>query len=1015
MRRLRVWIAEAVLIGVVVAGQAPTAHADPAAMPTGERASVVKLAAGRSTACLVAGSRVYCWGNGNDGRIGTPSSPAVTSPRLVVGAPTDLEAVTVGKDHGCVLRTGGAVFCFGRNLSKQLGSTDTSATTNEISSPNDFTQIAAGDDFTCGISTSGGVMCWGLNSGGMLGGVLGADKAVTANSATPLAINMGDDTAVALAAGSSHVCALLASTKVKCWGDNAVGQLGDGYGNNVNDSASTPGIMGRVPHYVLTSGGDQGVTANHLSGVVALSAGISHTCAVLSSGEGHCWGAGATGQLAHGSVTGVRTNPVAVRTEAATPEVLTDLKGVFAGEGNTCFVRTSGVVACAGNNTYGQLGNATGSASYAYGPVNVVSTQPGMNNVVSVAGGVEFNCALTSTGRAYCWGRGTSGQIGNGATDSKDVPTAISGAASQTISAVVPTTKSINDSSFTVSGTATGGGEVVFSSLTTSVCTVSGTTVTLVNVGTCSVRASAGPVGIYVAAADVDSSLTITAAAPTASTGAVSDLTTTTATLAAVVSAKGMATSTSFEYGTSETLASGATTVAATAVSGVTGVNVTVALSALAPGATYFYRIVATSDLGTSRGEIVSFSTKGAKPTVTTGTASTEASAASLSAEVNANEVDALVSFEYGTDASLATAQTIAVTDVVTGATAKAVSVSVTPLSPGTTYHYRVVATNAVGTSKGEIKSFTTKGAKPVVSTGTASRSASGWTLNGKMNAKDLETTFRFEYGTDAKLAGAQQTAVKTQAGSDDVDVSVAISSLAENTTYYYRIVATNAVGVANGEIRSFTTTRPEGVSINDGEEFTSSENVVVSVVGPATAVKAILSNDGGFKISETFDLVNNSAEIKWKLQSSREGTFTKIVYVKYVSRFGSQSQAESDDIILDTSKPVMAAATATAAAPTGSAVQVARVGLTAKKAAGGVRLSLRGSDTISGIGTIEVRSAANKPAATMTVSRVAGKADGKPRAASQTVTLKTTAKRLQVRVIDRAGNASAWRIVLVR
>ena len=160
---------------------------------------------------------------------------------------------------------------------------------------------------------------------------------------------------------------------------------------------------------------------------------------------------------------------------------------------------------------------------------------------------------------------------------------------------------------------------------------------------------------------------------------------------------------------------------------------------------------------------------------------------------------------------------------------------------------------------------------------------------------------------------------------------------------------------------------------------------------------------------------MNNSADISWTLQSSKEGTFTKIVYVKYVSRFGSQSTPYTDDIILDTTKPVMAAATATAAAPTGSAVQVARIGASSKKASGGVRLSLRGSDTISGIGTIEVRSAANKPATTVKVSRVAGKADGKPRAASQTVTLKTTAKRLQVRVIDRAGNASAWRTIVVK
>ena len=206
---------------------------------------------------------------------------------------------------------------------------------------------------------------------------------------------------------------------------------------------------------------------------------------------------------------------------------------------------------------------------------------------------------------------------------------------------------------------------------------------------------------------------------------------------------------------------------------------------------------------------------------------------------------------------------------------------------------------------------------------------------------------------TDPKLVGALTTPAVTRSGTTEEDLSAIVTSLSENTTYYYRIKASNAVGTADGDIKTFATTRPEGVSINDGDEFTASQSVMVSVVGPSTAVKAVLSNDGGFKISETFDLVNNSAEIPWTLQSSREGTFTKIVYVKYVSRFGSTSTPYTDDIILDTTKPAMSTATAAASTPASDAVQVAAVRAAAK---GGVRLIVRGSDTISGIGSVEVR-----------------------------------------------------------
>ena len=69
----------------------------------------------------------------------------------------------------------------------------------------------------------------------------------------------------------------------------------------------------------------------------------------------------------------------------------------------------------------------------------------------------------------------------------------------------------------------------------------------------------------------------------------------------------------------------------------------------------------------------------------------------------------------------------------------------------------------------------------------------------------------------------------------------------------------------------------------------------------------------------------------------------------------------------------------------------------------------------MSGIGIIEVRSSASKPAVQVKIANVAGKADGKPRPTSQTVSLKTTAKRLLIRVIDRAGNASAWRTITVK
>jgi len=505
---------------------------------------------------------------------------------------------------------------------------------------------------------------------------------------------------------------------------------------------------------------------------------------------------------------------------------------------------------------------------------------------------------------------------------------------------------------------------------------------------------------------------------PTVTTGTAS-AETTTATLNAEVNANGADTTVTFAYGTSSTLATSQSAAVSAAVTGATAKAATAGLTGLTPGTTYYYRVAATNSLGSATGEIKSFTTKGLKPLATTGSATAEVTTATLSGEVTANELDTTVRFEYGLSSTLATSESVAVAAAVTGATAKAVSASVSKLSPGKTYYWRVAATNAIGAAAGDIKSFTTKGSKPTVSTVSATRGTSGMTLNGKVNANNLDTSIRFEYGTDANLVGATQTVAKTQTGATEEDVSAAVSGLTENTTYYYRIVASNELGTATGETKSFTTVGPEGVSINDGDEFTSSAKVVISVVGPPNAARILVSNDGGFKTSTTFDLVNGSADVPWSLVVSRDGTFTKTVYVRFLSRFNSKvTDDKQDDIILDTTKPRLDSVSATPSAATPSAVTVSAIRAKAKApAAAGVKLSVRAIDTISGAVAVEVRSAANKPAIRVPLGKAPSKVKtvGLPRQTIATVTLRSSARALQIRAVDGAGNMSAWVRVTVK
>jgi hypothetical protein len=379
---------------------------------------------------------------------------------------------------------------------------------------------------------------------------------------------------------------------------------------------------------------------------------------------------------------------------------------------------------------------------------------------------------------------------------------------------------------------------------------------------------------------------------------------------------------------------------------------------------------------------------------------------ATLNATVNARFITSAMSIEYATSATLAGSTMVSGT-AVTGSTDTARGIAVTGLAAGTTYYFRASATNSAGTTTAsEIKSFTTLGGKPSATTAVASGiSANKATLNASVNANGVSTTVKYRVGKSADLTG-DVTVYEGRTITDfaDESVPVSISSLVEMVTYYYRVEATNSFGTATGEIKSFTTARPVGVTINSAAEFTNKKTVVLSVTGASGSVSAIVSNDGGFGSSETFTLVDGSAEINWTLVSSRDERLPKQVYVKFVSRFGTQSSNYQDDIILDTTAPVLSTATAVATTAPASAVSVASVRAKKKN---GAKITVKAVDANSGIGSVEMRSGASKKATSIKYAN--------PKAKSQTLTVNTKAKTLQVRVIDRAGNPSPWKTVRVR
>ena len=221
---------------------------------------------------------------------------------------------------------------------------------------------------------------------------------------------------IALTAGASHTCALLREGLVRCWGDNSKGQLG--LGTAANLSGQPPYKNGLVP---------LGAAA------VALTAGDSHTCALMADQSVRCWGANADGQLGLGNTDTIGDDEVPDATHAAVP-LGAKATAVAAGGNDTCAILRDGSLRCWGLNDYGQLGlgntNTIGDDELPSAAVAEVSLG---DTAAAVAAGGDHTCAILGmpslgSSSVRCWGRNNVGQLGLGTTTEigdDELPTAV--------------------------------------------------------------------------------------------------------------------------------------------------------------------------------------------------------------------------------------------------------------------------------------------------------------------------------------------------------------------------------------------------------------------------------------------------------------------------------------------------------------------------------------------------------------------------------------------------------------
>ncbi len=369
------------------------------------------LAVGAEHACGITGrGEVYCWGTSFRGELGPASGMQDCSARFgpgVLCSPIPIRSsslhpveIVAGDMHTCALVADGTAYCWGANFYGQAGTGSLSdePVPTTVAGGHTFAHLVAGRMHTCGVTTSRAAYCWGWDWTGALGaGDVSAERCVFFSSdpcsRTPRLVVGGHEWAQ-LAANDRATCGLTTLGELYCWGLDVGGNDGQycQTPDNLTGCTRTPILIPSAKAYKATSIGDV------------------HHCQQALDGTLECWGANYWGMFGDGTVN---SSPTAVT--AAGGATYASFVALRTG---TCALTSDGQAQCWGRGGDGAVGN--GALQDALSPADV---RGGHRFLALAASGVsDFVCGMTDPGRAYCWGLGAYGQLGNNAFLSASEP-----------------------------------------------------------------------------------------------------------------------------------------------------------------------------------------------------------------------------------------------------------------------------------------------------------------------------------------------------------------------------------------------------------------------------------------------------------------------------------------------------------------------------------------------------------------------------------------------------------------
>ena len=400
--------------------------------------AVIVTAGDSHTCSLLDDGSVKCWGDNSIGALGlgdtsargdAPNEMGDNLPEVDLGTGRTAKYVTAGHySQTCAILDDDSVKCWGTSGNGQLGlggTSDRGGDPNEmgdnlptvnLGTGHTAKSVTVGSYHTCALLDNDSVKCWGWNPFGQLGLGDTSDRGGDPNEMGDNlpAVNLGTGhTAKSVTAGGVHTCAILDDDSVRCWGLNDIGQLG--LDDTYNRRNAAGGMSANLPEVDLGTGH----TAK------SVTAGSSHTCALLNDDSVKCWGLNNNGQLGLGDTSNRGAHPGDMGDGLYKVDLGTGrtAKSVTAGGVHTCALLDDGSVKCWGLNDRGQLGlgntSARGDAPNEMGD-NLPEVDLGTGRTAKyVTAGSYHTCAILDDDSVKCWGDNDGGRLGLGDTSNR--------------------------------------------------------------------------------------------------------------------------------------------------------------------------------------------------------------------------------------------------------------------------------------------------------------------------------------------------------------------------------------------------------------------------------------------------------------------------------------------------------------------------------------------------------------------------------------------------------------------